>query len=480
MKNQKSKLLVLKDVDLIDGNMGDIQQNMVISIRNGIIEKIRKYGELEIPNEAKTITLSGKTVIPGLIDAHLHLFQSGADDFMKPFAERLITKFKRNCLITIRSGVTTVRNMPGGRGYSIFKYRKEVAQGKIVGPRILASGPAITVPYSYFSILSYLPFSPFIRFFMERLFLIRGLSIDVNNEKEAKEIVRRLKKEGVDFIKTITPGSNYPYAEEETMKLELLGKGVKKEQIEASMSPKILRAIVEEAHRLNLKVACHNIYRPEEFLEAVVAGADSIEHSPIGLMSEKTFDLMKEKGVFWVPTIYALYNWKNIIDDPTLYEATEIKELVPEPFHSQQKKTMQRVRNDIENGGFWSKFYNEIEPLQQKYFPENLKLAMEKGVKIAAGVDCGVGGAGCVPHGQLYKELEVYVNNGMSEFSAIQTATKNAAELLGIIDEVGTIEEGKVGDIVVLESNPLEKISSLHNINLVIKEGDIVYSKDVE
>ena len=481
MKKQKAKLLVLKDVDLIDGNMDNIQKNMVIIIRNGIIEKIRKYGELEIPKGGQIITLSGKTVIPGLIDSHVHLCQSGVDDFMKPFAERLITKFKRNCLITIRSGVTTVRNMPGVRGYRIFKYRKKVAQGKIVGPRILASGPAITTPYSYFSILSFLPFSPFVRFFIERLFGVRGLSIDVNNEKEAKEIVRRLKKEGVDFIKTITPGSPYyPFAKEEKMKLELLQKGLKKEQIEASMQPKILKAITEEAYQLNLKVACHNIYRPEEFYEAVVAGANSIEHSPIGLMSEKTFDLMKEKVIFWVPTIYAFYNWKNIIDNPELFETAEIKELIPEPLHSHGKKSLQQLRNDIKNGGIWGKFYKEMEPLQQKYFPENLKLAIEKGVKIAAGVDCGAGGAGYVPHGQLYKELEVYINNGMSEFSAIQTATKNAAELLGIIDKVGTIEEGKVGNIVVLESNPLKKISNLNNVNLVIKRGDIVYSKDVE
>lgn len=480
MKKQKSNLLILSDVNLIDGNMDNIQENMVIGIRDGIIEKIHKYGEIEIPKEAKTITLSGKTVIPGLIDSHVHLFQSGVDDFMKPYAERLINKFKRNCLLTIRSGVTTVRNMPGGRGYSIFKYRKEVEQGKIIGPRILASGPAITVPYSYFSILSFLPFSSFLRFFIERLVGIQGLSIDVNNENEAKEIVRRLKKEGVDFIKTITPGSTFPYAEDEKMTLKLLEKGIKKEQIEASMQPGILKGIVEEAHQLDLKVACHNIYGPQGFCEAVVAGADSIEHSPIGLINEKTFDLMKEKEIFWVPTIYAIYNWKNIIDNPELYEAAEIKELVPEPFHSLGKKSLQQVRNDIKNGGFWSAFHKEVEPLKQKYFPENLKLAIEKGVKIVAGVDCGAGGAGYVPHGQLYKELEVYVNNGMSEFSAIQTATKNAAELLGIIDKVGTIEEGKVGDIVVLENNPLKKISSLNNINLVIKEGIIVYSKGAQ
>ncbi|WP_192930250.1 amidohydrolase family protein [Alkaliphilus pronyensis] len=477
MEKYKSNHLILKDVSLIDCNTDHVQKNMTISIRNGIIEKIIKEGELETFEDTKVITLTGKTVIPGLIDSHVHLFQSGVDDFMKPYAEKLIKKFKRNCWLTIRSGVTTVRNMPGGRGYKIFKYKEKVNKGEIIGPRILASGPAISVPYSYFSILAYLPFNSFVRFFIERLFRIRGLSIDVNNEREAKEVVRRLKREGVDFIKTITPGSNYPYAEDENMKLELLTKGLKNEHLEASMQPRILRAISEEANKLDLKVACHNIYGTEGFSEAVKAGVDSIEHSPMGLLSEEIFNLMKEKEVYWVPTAHAIYNWKNIIDNPDIYETEEMKELVPEPFHSFGKKCLQKVRDDIENGGFWSKFHNDVEIFKHEYFPVNISKAIEKGVKIVAGVDCGAGGAGYIPHGQLHKELELYVVNGMGEFDALQTATKNAAELLGKIDELGTIEEGKVGDIVVLDSDPLKNICNLKRINLVIKEGNIVFNK---
>lgn len=478
MVNKKSKKLVLKNVNLIDSIKNYIQRDMVIIIKNGIIEDVGKFGEVGIPKEARILTLSGKTVIPGLIDSHVHLFQSGVNDFMKPYAERLINKFKRNCLITIRSGVTTVRNMPGSQGYSIFKFRKKVNQGEIVGPRILASGPAVTVPYGYFSILSYMPFNSILRFFLTPLFRIRGLSIDVNNAQEARNVVKKLKREEIDFIKTITPGSNYPFAEDENFKLELIEKGLKEEQIDATMKPEILQGIVEEANNLGLKVACHNIYGPDGFKEAVAAGVDSIEHTPIGLVDEKTFSLMKEKEVYWVPTIYTSFHWKSIIDNPELYETAEMKELIPEPLYSFGKKSLQQVRKNIEDGGIWCKFYQEMIPLKEKYFPENLKLAQEKGVKIAAAVDCGAGGAGYVPHGQLYKELEVYVDNDMSEFDALQTATKNAAELLGIEDEVGTIEKGKAGDIVVLESNPLENISNLKNISLVIKEGNIVYSKD--
>jgi len=93
------------------------------------------------------------------------------------------------------------------------------------------------------------------------------------------------------------------------------------------------------------------------------------------------------------------------------------------------------------------------------------------------GVDAGASGAGYVPHGQLYKELEIFVKHGMSEFAAILTATKNAAELLGLEQELGTVEIGKVADLVVLNANPLSDISNIKNINCVIKEGTMVYNQ---
>ena len=118
-----------------------------------------------------------------------------------------------------------------------------------------------------------------------------------------------------------------------------------------------------------------------------------------------------------------------------------------------------------------------MQPYQEEYFPENFRRARAKGVKIVAAVDGGAGGAGFVPHGQLYKELELFVEQGMSEFQAIQTATKNAAELIGRENDLGSIETGKIGDFVVLNDNPLDDISNLENINCVIKEGVIVYNQ---
>ena len=197
------------------------------------------------------------------------------------------------------------------------------------------------------------------------------------------------------------------------------------------------------------------------------------------MSSNKTFEMMKSKEIYWVPTAYCHYNWTNLIDNPGEYDKDEIKELIPEPFHSLGKKSLKEVKEEIKSGEdfIWSKFYSEMQPFKENYFPNNFRAALEKGIKIVAAVDAGASGAGYVPHGQLYKELELFVEHGMSEFEAIQTATKNAAELLGVEKELGSIEVGKIADFVVLDDNPLKDISNLKNINSVIKEGVLVYNE---
>lgn len=150
-----------------------------------------------------------------------------------------------------------------------------------------------------------------------------------------------------------------------------------------------------------------------------------------------------------------------------------MKELIPEPFYTVGKKSLDKARAGIKSGKdpIWSKFYAEIKPFKEKYFPINFQRALDNGIKIVAALDAGTSGASYVPHGKLYKELELFVKHGMSEFEAILTATKNAAELLGLEQEIGT-----VADLVVLNANPLSDISNIKNINCVIKEGTVVYN----
>lgn len=475
---KNDNILVLENVNLVDMKRYELLKNMSLIVREGIITEIGIYGDLTIPKEAKVLTLTGKTVIPGLIDAHAHLLQSGVDDYFKPYAESVFKKLKRNSLLTLNSGVTTVRNMPGGKGYTVLKFRDKINANKLKGPRIVTSGPALSPPYGYFSTKMFFPFNVVLRFLFKKLFLVTSLSIDVDSEEKAKKAVRKLDRRGVDFIKTVTTGKFIPFIEnDESLKHELLKRGLKEKIIEASMKTEVLSTIINEAHNRGLKVAAHNVCYPKDFKTAVEFGVDSIEHTPFGIIDDETFNIMKNKETYWVPTGFCSYNYINLLKNPHEYKT--VMKNVPEPFYTLGEKTLGKIRDGIKKDDkFYSIMCKEIETLNNEYFPKNFKNALTKGVKIIAAVDAGVSGSCYVPHGQLYKELELFVRNGMSEFDAIKTATLTPAELLGLENKIGSIEIGKYGDIVVLDGNPLDDILNLKEVRYVIKEGNIVYSKE--
>jgi len=472
--------LVLHGARIINGLNPKAIDDKTVIVEEGTIVAIGKKEELRIPHDAVTLDLTGKILVPGLIDSHLHLAQSGVDDFSKPFAERMYTKLKRNAYLTLKSGVTTIRNMPGGSSNVIGTFKRRVEQGVVVGPRILASGPALAPSYGYFSLKRFFPPNPLAMAILSRVFGANGLAIDVDTPEEARKAVNRLKKSGADFVKTVTPGAYIPFAQKDLgLKESLVKQGLNLRMIEASMKPDVLRAIVNKAHDLGLKVAAHTIAWPEDMAEAVKAGVDSIEHTPLGLIHNDTFAMMEKHTVYWVPTAYPFYHWTTLIDHPEEYEREEIKELIPEPFYSVGKRGLEKLREGIKSGAdpMWSRFYAEMEPFKKEYFPENFRRAKEKGVKIVAGVDAGASGAGYVPHGQLINELELFVAHGMSEFEAIQTATTTASELLGLEGRLGSIEVGKAGDFVVLDADPLENISNLRKVSCVFKEGILLYRR---
>lgn len=474
MVNKIKGTLVLSDVGLIDGINKDLQRDMAIIIRDGRIAKIGKKEELKLPEDAKVLHLSGKIAIPAMIDSHVHLTQSGVDDFMRPFSEKMMTKLKRNSYLTLLSGVTTVRNMPGGGGDCVLKFRDKVEQGLINGPRILTCGPALSPSYGYFSLKMFIPVNKVLRSIISHIMGANGLSIDVDTPQEVKDAVARLKEKGVDYIKTVSTGANMAFVERDPdFREQVLKLGIRPEVIDASMKPELLEAIIEEAHKAELKVVVHNICWPEGFKRSVMAGADSIEHVPFGILDDETLEKMKENDVFWTPTICTYHNWKKLIDNPCDYDKSEIKERIPEPFHTLGKSTLGKVREGIRNNTdpFWTRFYKEVDKIMNEYFPINFHRAMEYGINIAAGTDAGASGAGYVPHGLLYKELELFIKYGMDEYNAIKTATINAAKLIGMSEELGSIEVGKIADILVLDANPIDNISNLKKVHCVIKEG---------
>ncbi len=477
--NRHSETLVITGVNIIDVLEKTIHENSTIICSCGKINKIGSTESLSISENAEVLDLSGRYILPGLIDAHVHLAHPGVDDYGRIIAEPMTKKLLRHSHLTLKSGVTTIRNMPGSFGYRMLKFRDKINKGKYIGPRIFASGPALSVPYGYFSIKRFIPAPPVIRSFLGVIFGVNGLSIDIDEPQEVSKIIRKLKKAGVDFIKTSTPGAYMSLIENDPESREFyIKRKVDPHLLDVSMSPEILKAIVKCAHSEGLKVSTHAICMPEGIKQAVEAGVDSIEHTPLGLIDDETFKQMKENGTCWVPTAYCFIHWTDLIENPESFSRQEIKDAIPETYHSMGRKALEKQREEIKSGTEpnWAKFYAEMPNYRQKYLPVNLEKAIKFGVRIVAGIDAGAGGAGYVPHGFLYKELELFVKYGMDEYEAIRTATINAAKLLGVADELGSIDLGKNADLVILRENQLKNISALNQVEFVIKDSKIVYS----
>ncbi len=479
--NGESEVLVITGVNVVDVSKRVIHENSTIICRGGKISEIASSLTVSIPENATVKELTGRYMIPGLIDAHVHLAHPGVDDYGRINTESMEKKYLRHSYLTLKSGVTTIRNMPGSFGYSILKFRDQVNKGIHNGPRIFASGPALAAPYGYFSLKRFIPAPSVLLPILSVIFGAHGLSIDVEKPEEVSGIIKKLKKDGVDFIKTTTPGTNLSLIENNPEGREFyIKRKVNLRLLDASMKPEVLKAIVKCAHEEDLKVSAHSICLPTGIKQAVEAGVDSIEHTPLGLLDEETFKIMKEKGIYWVPTGYCFFHWVELIDNPELFDREEMKEAIPEPYHSIGKRALEKTREAIksESDPIWTRFYEEMPNYKQRYFPLNFQNAIKCGVKIVAGVDAGMGGAGYVPHGFLYKEIELFVKHGMDEYQAIRTATINAAELLGLEEEVGSIERGKKADFVILKNNPIENISNLRQIELVFKNGIIAYESN--
>lgn len=459
------EVMVLNKINIVDVIKSTIHYNYTIICADGKIIEMGESSNIDIPEDAKVLDLEGKYVIPGLIDAHVHLSLPGVDDYSGTNFKSTYKKYKRHAYLTIQSGVTTVREMPGD-AYGMLKFRKKINKGKIIGPRILVSSPALAAPFGYFSLKRFIN-APDIIVKIIRVFLgIKGVSVDVENENEVSLRIEKFKKDGFDFIKTTTTGK-----EEDALR-------TKEASSVGNMQAETLRAIAIKAHEKGMRVAAHNICLPDGFKKAVEAGVDSIEHTPLGLVEYETFLNMREKEIFWVPTTFAFLNWRQLVEKPALYDEEQFKSAVYEPYHSHGKKALTFIHQQLEEGSanpLWKYFYEEMQNYIDCYLPQNIKNAINNKVKIVAGTDAGAGGAGYVPHGFLYKELETLNLNGMNTYDVLRAATINAAHLLDLAHQIGSIERNKLADMVVLCANPIENLSSIRDIVYVIKEGKIVY-----
>ena len=400
--------LLLVNARLIDGSGGPPKADMDVLSVDGVITEIGSG--LTVPSGAQVIDLQGRALLPGLIDAHVHLSGSPSLDY----AHGVVQDVKksegdaaligaRNARDTLRAGFTTVRVVGGG--FSDRALRDAIAGGLIPGPRMLVANHSIGITGGHCDDTNEMHPDAF----PSRGGIEYGMA---DSPDEVRRAVRYQIKHGADVIKLCATGGVMSQGD---------AVGV------TQMSDEELRVAVETANRAERRVAAH-AHGTEGIAAAVRAGVTSIEHGSI--LDRKTAQLMKQKGTFLVPTLYVARAVEKQAAAGKLSPASAAK-------------------------------VAEITPKMRASFA----LALEVGVKVAAGSDAGV-----FDHGENAGELVEMVQHGMTPMQAIVAATANGAELLGL-SNVGKIEVGRLADFVVVEGDPLTDITAVQSPSMVVKGG---------
>lgn len=389
----------------------DVKTGKLIHPANLLIEdgKIRAINPASVPNTATLVTRSNLTLLPGLMDMHVHL----PNDFDQQFKLQLVQdddalaamRGVKNAKTLLMSGFTTVRNLglTTGESFVDVALSKASEAGWIAAPHIIPSGHALSTTGGHMDPGMFGPFAPNVLAVGYRSGVADGVD-------EVRKSVRYQIKYGAKVIKAAATAG--VLSEEDSVG-------------DQQYDDDELKAIVNEANRHHVFVAVH-AHGTLGINAAIKAGVRSIEHG--SLLDDESIRLMKEHGTFLVPTTYAA-------------DAIQTNLLTP----ATKKKA------------------DFIMPLAKK----NLQKAIQSGVKIAFGTDSPV-----IPHGQNAKEFAALVRRGMQPLQAIQTATINAAELMNIPDR-GQIRVGDHADIIGVLDNPLTHIETLEDVHFVMKDGEI-------
>jgi imidazolonepropionase-like amidohydrolase len=399
-------VVLLKAGRVLEVQSGHYIENAAILIEGDRVKELGGASEVaaHAPKSAKVIDLRNATVLPGLIDCHTHIMARMPDtdegyllDLARKSQAFRALEGAYNAQLTLRAGFTSVRDVENeGSGYADVALRDAIEQGLVEGPRMQVATRAIA------AVGQYNPFgvSPDLTNFPTGAQMISGA-------EEARRAVREQIGHGADLIKV--------YADWQT----------------PTLTVEEMRVIVEEAHKLKRKVAAH-ASTVEGIRHALEAGVDSIEHGHEA--DQKDLQLMKEKGVYLVPTV-------GVVD--AIFEK-RAAELTPEG-----RKRFEKWLQGIQ---------------------ESVQQAKALGVKIASGYDAAI----AERQGKNAYELVGLTKRGLTPLEAIRAATTTAAELLGWQDRVGAIESGKYADLIAVEGDPLKDITALEEVKFVMKGGVVM------
>src|SRR5580765_6465179 len=408
--------IVLKAARMFDGKSQALVQNAVVIVQG---DKIVDVGSnLPVPDGAPVIDLGDATLSPGFMDAHTHLTLDFSGDYNLRRLRELDLNVSEQAIkatayarATVEAGFTTVRDL-GSRFVGSREF-VDVALRNSINKGVVV-GPRMLVATKGIGATGghFDPTSGFRDFLFGReADYTDGIA---NGPDEIRKAVRFEVKNGADVIKAAVSGGVLSLADEVDT---------------PQLTPAEMSALVDESHRLRKKVAVH-CHGDQAAREAIEAGVDSIEHG--SFMKPDTLTMMKKKGTFLTPTLMASEWIMGKLDNyPPALQA--------------KAKAATAARSEM--------FRN----------------AVKMGIKISFGTDAAV-----FPHGQNAKEFKLMVDLGMSAIDALKSATGNDAELLGIGQKVGTLEKGKLADIIAVPGDPTSDVTATERVSFVMKEGKII------
>jgi imidazolonepropionase-like amidohydrolase len=428
--------LAFTHVNVIDATGAPVRADMTVIIQGKQILQIGKSGEIAVPKTARVVDGRDKYLIPGLWDMHVH----------EIFGEWLPEDEKIIPLLFVANGVTSVRDM-GGDLEPLKKWRARVAEGKLLGPRMIIAGPMLDGPVPQFP-----------------------SSAPVKDAADGRRIVDELARNGADFIKiqSLIPRDGYFAAADEAKKTGIVFAGHVPDKVRATEASNAGQKSIE--HLTGVFEGCSTV--EDELMAAPRGPGRGRFLSTYDPERARALIALFAKNQTWqVPTLY----WER---GEWLIEQTNSG---PDPLAKYapaawRERTWPMFTRDISKG--WS-----TDPVaeREKFFQAELKMVGEMksaGVPILAGTDTAAG-VRVYPGFSLHEELGLLVQAGLTPMEALQAATLNAGKYLGLAD-TGTIEKGKRADLVLLDANPLQDIGNTRKIRSVVLAGRYFSRADLD
>ena len=427
--------LAITHVNVIDATGGPLQPDMTVIVRDGHIAELGKSGDVKAPADAKVVSAAGKYLIPGLWDMHVHTV----------FGDWIPRNEKVVLPMFVANGVTGVRDM-GGDLDVLIQWRADIAAGKLLGPRMVIAGPMLDGPTPRFP-----------------------SSAPVANAADGRKVVDDLKARGVDFIKiqSLIPRDGYFAAAGEARKLGIVFVGHVPDAVRASEASNAGQKSIE--HFTGIFEGSTTI--EDQLLKGPKSLGLNVSHYDPA-RAQTLIALMAKNQTWQVPTlVWERGQWLvddiDLSHDPrTKYAAVAWKERTWPMF-------VHDIMKDMDTDPL---------PVRKRFVQMELEMTLamfRAGVPFMAGTDTAAG-VHIFPGFSLHDELGLFVKAGLTPMQALQTATRNPAQFLGRLADMGTVEKGKVADLVLLDASPLADIGNTRKIRAVVLAGRYFSRADLD